>query len=113
MTEVVFGLSVRPAKERPEIEAGALSTDVGEELVRRGVPFREAHGRVARWVKKAAKAGTDFRRVAADEEPDLAAYLRRLTPSPPVRARDLPGGPAPARVRERIRALRKQLETAR
>jgi argininosuccinate lyase len=112
MTEVVRGLSARKASERLPIESGALSTDLAEELVRRGMPFREAHGRVARWTRRAAKGGADFRAIAAKEDPGLASFLRRLTPESSVRARDLPGGTAPKRVRERIRALRKQLKPA-
>jgi argininosuccinate lyase len=107
MTEVVRGLSARKASERLPIESGALSTDLAEELVRRGVPFREAHGRVARWTRRAAKVGADFRAIAAKEDPGLASFLRRLTPESSVRARDLPGGTAPARVRGEIRRLRK------
>jgi argininosuccinate lyase len=107
MTEVVRGLSARKASERLPIESGALSTDLAEELVRRGVPFREAHGRVARWTRRAAKNGADFRAIAAKEDPGLASFLRRLTPESSVRARDLPGGTAPARVRGEIRRLRK------
>ncbi|HEY7370058.1 MAG TPA: argininosuccinate lyase [Thermoanaerobaculia bacterium] len=107
MTEVVRGLSARKASERLPIESGALSTDLAEELVRRGVPFREAHGRVARWTRRAAKDGADFRAIAATEDPGLARFLRRLTPESSVRARDLPGGTAPARVRGEIRRLRK------
>jgi argininosuccinate lyase len=113
MTEVVTGLTPRPARERAEIDAAALSTDVAEELVRRGAPFREAHGRVARWIRRAAQENTDFREVAAADEPKLATFLRRLTPETSVRARDLPGGTAPERVRERIRELRKVLRPAR
>jgi argininosuccinate lyase len=110
MTEVVAGLSVRPEKDRAAIDPATLSTDLAEELVRRGVPFRKAHGRVARWVAHAAKQGRDFREVAAAEEPKLAAFLKRLTPRSSIRARDLPGGTAPGRVRQEIRRLRKQLE---
>jgi argininosuccinate lyase len=113
MTEVVAGLTSRRKSERPAIESDALSTDLAEELVRRGVPFREAHHRVARWVRRAAKGSKDFRAVAAAEDPSLGAFLRRLTPESSVRARDLPGGTAPARVRERIRSLRRRLHTSR
>src|SRR5439155_14385009 len=43
MTEVVAGLRLRPAAERPALDPSSLATDVAEELVRRGVPFRKAH----------------------------------------------------------------------
>ncbi|MCA1579934.1 MAG: argininosuccinate lyase [Acidobacteria bacterium] len=43
VTEVVAGLRLRPENERAPIEPTTLATDVAEELVARGVPFRTAH----------------------------------------------------------------------
>ncbi len=109
MTEVVSGLELRPDGERPALDPSALATDIAEELVRRGVPFRDAHERVARWSRQAAKSGRDLREVAAREARELRPFLRRLTPESSVSRRDLPGGTSPRRVRAAIARTRKQI----
>ncbi len=111
MTETVAGVTLRPAAERPALEPSTLSTDIAEELVRRGVPFRTAHERVARWSRAAAEASTDLRRVAARKAPELAAFLGRLTPETSIARRDLPGGTAPRRVRAALARARKKVES--
>ena len=108
-TEVVAGLKLRPAAERPALDPSSLATDIAEELVRRAIPFRKAHERVARWSRQAAKSGRDLREIAAHESPDLRPFLRRLTPESSVSRRDLPGGTAPRRVRAALAAARKRL----
>ncbi|HEY6147210.1 MAG TPA: argininosuccinate lyase [Thermoanaerobaculia bacterium] len=107
MSEVVSGMRLRPESERPPIDAGSLATDIAEELVRRGVPFRTAHETVAAWSRAAAERGDDVREIAARRQPDLRAFVAGLTPESAVRRRDLPGGTSPRRVREAIRRARK------
>ena len=109
MAEVVAGLRVRPESERPPIDPASLATDIAEELVRRGVPFRDAHEKVARWTRAAARKGNDLREVAAKESPGLAAFLRRLTPESSASRRNLPGGTAPRRVRAALASARRKL----
>jgi len=110
MTEVVRGLSLRPAHERPAIDSSSLATDVAEELVRRGVPFRAAHERVAKWSRLASQTSADLRDVAAAEARELHPFLKSLTPESAVRRRDLPGGTAPRRVRSAIAKTRRALK---
>jgi argininosuccinate lyase len=109
MVEAVSGLKLRPASERPPLDPSTLSTDIAEELVRRGVPFRTAHERVARWSRTAAETATDLRDVAARQARDLSSFLRRLSPETSVARRDAPGGTAPRRVRAALKRARKQL----
>jgi len=71
-----------------------VATDVAEALVREGVPFREAHDRVAGRVA----AGERF----ADPTPEAA-----------VAARSLPGGTSPERVAEQLAALDRRIADAR
>ncbi|HKF43635.1 MAG TPA: argininosuccinate lyase [Thermoanaerobaculia bacterium] len=112
MTEVAAGLRVRPESERPAIDPASLATDIAEELVRRGVPFRDAHEKVARWTRRAGKRIADLREVAAKESPGLASFLRRLTPESSVSRRDVLGGTAPRRVRAALASARKRLRRA-
>ncbi|HEV2064713.1 MAG TPA: argininosuccinate lyase [Thermoanaerobaculia bacterium] len=107
MTEVVGGLVLRPESERAPIEAGTLATDMAEELVRRGIPFRTAHETVARWTRLAAEGRADLREIAAIESPALRSFLGKLTPASAVARRDLPGGTAPRRVKAAIAKTRR------
>lgn len=110
MVEAVRGLSLRPAEDRPPIGSSLFATDIAEELVRRGVPFRTAHERVSRWSRHAAQACADLREVAATEAPSLRPFLERLTADSSVSRRDLPGGTAARRVRSAIARTRRLLE---
>jgi argininosuccinate lyase len=109
MTEVVRGLGLRPAHERPRIDSSSLATDVAEELVRRGAAFRAAHEQVAKWSRLAAQASADLRDVVAAESRELRSFVKGLTPESAVRRRDLPGGTAPRRVRSAIARTRRKL----
>jgi argininosuccinate lyase len=108
MTEAVHGLTIRPASDRPPLEPDSLATDIAEELVRRGLPFRDAHEKVARWARLAAESRRDLREVAATKSPGLSSFVQRLTPESSVARRDLPGGTSPRRVRAAIARARKR-----
>jgi argininosuccinate lyase len=80
-------------KERLESAAadpGLLATDVAEELVRSGTPFRSAHEKVGRHVRGG----------------QLKVPWNAATS---LRKRDLPGAPHPKRVAARARAIRQEL----
>jgi argininosuccinate lyase len=110
MREVVETLSLAPAAERPPIDSATLATDIAEALVRRGMPFRTAHERVARWSRLARETLADLREIAAIESPALRPFLARLTPESAVARRDLPGGTSPRRVRAAIARARSTLK---
>ena len=109
MTEVVEGLLLRPPEERPPVDFSSLATDLAEELVRRGIPFRAAHEKVAAWSHVAAEARTGLLDVIAKEAPELSEFAASLTPEASVRRRNLPGGTAPRRVRAALRRARADL----
>ncbi len=85
----------------------ALATDVAEHLVRRGVPFRDAHEAVGHLVVWCAVNDCNLEDVS-DE--DLATVSEHLTPdvrevlsvAGALAARSAPGGTAPERVREQL-----------
>ncbi len=95
------------------LEGHATATDLADYLVRRGMPFREAHEAVARAVRAAEERGADLallpldvlRRFAPVDE-DVYAVL---TLEGSVASRDVPGGTAPARVEAAITAARAAL----
>jgi argininosuccinate lyase len=92
----------------------AISTALAERLVARGVPFREAHWRIGELVAKAEAQGADISQLP---EAELRAALPELVDEPhlvptlseAIGAADLPGGTAPARVREALNAVKERL----
>jgi argininosuccinate lyase len=110
VAEAVEGLALRPEGERPAIDPSSLATDVAEELVRRGIPFRTAHEEVARWSRTAAEGPRDLREVVWTEVPELRAFVETLTPESSIRRRDGVGGTSPRRVRAALRQARRALE---
>jgi argininosuccinate lyase len=89
----------------------ALATDVAEHLVRRGVPFRDAHEAVGHLVVWCTVHECDLPDVS---DADLAAISEHLTPDVrdvlsvegALASRSAPGGTAPKRVREQLDAVR-------
>jgi argininosuccinate lyase len=88
-----------------------LATDLAEYLVRKGVPFREAHGAVGRLVRH----GVDTGRSLADFDlPELKKFhksfgadaLGVLNPAASVARRNSPGGTGVSEVRRRIASLK-------
>lgn len=102
---------MRSAAER----SYALATDVADYLVAKGLPFREAHGIVARLSQRASDSGKRL------NELDLSEYRRfsdkfdadvlDIDVESSVRARDVRGGTAPNRVESAISDAMTELET--
>src|SRR4051812_39426620 len=83
------------------------ATDLADLLVRRGVPFREAHGQIADMVRRAVDGGGSLREIAEQElGPEAGALLRH--PSL-LESKVSEGGTALARVREQLAAARAEL----
>lgn len=105
-------LTFKPASMRGGAGGFALATDLAEYLVARGMPFREAHEVVGALVRDCAAQGLNFEELTFD---DLRRYSDRFeadalncfSAETSVRARKLRGGPAPEKVRERIKTLRR------
>lgn len=85
-----------------------LATDVAEELVRRGVPFREAHGKVGHLVKECLARGKGFFDLSRDEWAELLPevgddFLGDLSIRSAVERRRTFGGTGFDQVAEQIR----------
>lgn len=115
--ETVAGIEFEPATLTLAVEDDRLmATDIADELVRRGVPFREAHAAVGRLIRAAEEAA-----VTLAELPDDAwiAAHRAFQPGPPprptatesVEARSATGGSARDAVRAQLGAARDALRT--
>jgi argininosuccinate lyase len=91
------------------------ATDVADYLVRKGLPFRMAHETAALVVRDCIAAGQ--KHIAGRSLAELKArsqlfeedIYKAIAPLACVRARSLPGGPAPKEVRRQIRVLRKKI----
>jgi len=118
MTDLVAtGLEADRERMREAAQEGfATATDLADYLVRKGVPFRDAHEAVARAVRHAETKGVDL---AALPLPELQSFSTQvgadvfdvLTLEGSVASRDHPGGTAPARVRTAVAAARAELES--
>jgi argininosuccinate lyase len=116
MTELVAtGLAPNVERMRDAAREGhATATDLADYLVRKGLPFRDAHEAVARAVRAAESSGRDLAELDLD---DLRAFSPRVAPDVfdvltlegSVRSRDHAGGTAPDRVREAIAAARREI----
>jgi argininosuccinate lyase len=110
------GLEPVPAAMRAAVlEGHATATDLADYLVRKGVPFRDAHEIVARAVREAERSGLDL---AALPLATLQRFSKKigsdvkrvLTPEGSLATRDHIGGTAPAQVKKAAAAARKRLK---
>ena len=102
------------AMREAALQGHATATDLADYLVRKGVPFRDAHETVARAVREAEKAGVDLARLSLAQLKKFSPKIERdvlrvLTLEGSVAARDHVGGTAPAQVRKAAAAARKRL----
>jgi len=105
-------LTFHPEAMRAACAAPSLyATDLAEALVRRGVPFREAHGRVGELLRRLEAEDLSFHDLSLDDWsglglPDGAVLLDA---DRAVRARAAPGGPSPESVREQAGTVERAL----
>jgi argininosuccinate lyase len=93
----------------------STATDLADYLVRRGVPFRDAHEAVGKAVRAALDSGRELAQLSLDELRGFNARVGEdvfaaLSPEGSVRARRHVGGTAPDAVREALRRARSRLE---
>jgi argininosuccinate lyase len=115
MTEMVAGIVVKPeSMERAAMKGYATATDLADYLVKKGVPFRDAHEVVAHAVKTAIDRGVDLAELPLVElqrfspaiDDDVFAVL---TLRGSMEARNVLGGTAPAQARGQIEGHRARL----
>jgi argininosuccinate lyase len=101
----VATMSARPERMSGALDDAMLATDLADELVRRGVPFREAHGKVGRLVRRALELRVPLRKLPLGEyqtvQPELDETVYAIFDFARSAARkDSLGGTAPQRVLE-------------
>ena len=96
------------------LEGHATATDLADYLVRKGMPFRDAHHVVAGAVREAERANVDLSALPLEKLRSFSVKIgadvkRVLTLEGSVAARRHAGGTAPAEVRRAIARARKRL----
>lgn len=111
VTAVVHTLQLNPARMRAALVEEMLSTDLADYLVKKGMPFRQAHHAAGQAVRAAQNAGVPLSQVGLDA-------LREISPlfeadvdtvfdfAASAAARRAYGGTAPDAVREQIDAAK-------
>jgi argininosuccinate lyase len=114
--EMIPGLEVDvTAMRRAAAEGYSTATDLADYLVRKGLPFREAHEAVARAVKAAAARGAELADLPLAELKSFAPAIEEdvqqaLTLDGSVAARNHPGGTAPAQVTQQVARWKLRLD---
>ena len=116
--DMIGGISVdAQAMRRAASEGYATATDLADYLVKKGMPFRQAHEVVARAVRSAAGRGLDLAQLDIAELKQFSSLidadvLDQLSLDGSLAARDHVGGTAPNQVRAAIARARSRLRTA-
>ncbi|MEI7644986.1 MAG: argininosuccinate lyase [Chloroflexales bacterium] len=111
----VDSLEAQPARMRASLDDAMLATDLADELVRLGTPFREAHGKVGRLVRRGIELRLPLRDLPLAEfqavQPSLDAGVYAIFDfARSVARKDSLGGTAPQRVAEQCARWRDLLD---
>jgi len=95
-------------------QSALLATEAADYLVRKGIPFRQAHDLVGKLLREAEKQGknwielplTELQKISPEIGPDFA---KSLTVEAALAARKVPGGTSPDSVRAAIADLEKRI----
>ena len=113
--DLVPGIRVIPEAMAAALRQGyATATDLADYLVKKGLPFRDAHEAVARAVRACEARGCDLADLTLDELRAFSPLMGDdvfavLTVAGSLAARDHPGGTAPAQVSAAIARSRTRL----
>jgi len=113
--EMVAGITVKPeAMERAALRGYATATDLADYLVKKGLPFRDAHEVVAHAVKLAIAQGADLSALPLATLQGFHAAIEAdvfecLSLRGSLNARNVLGGTAPAQVHAQVARHRARL----
>jgi argininosuccinate lyase len=90
------------------------ATELADYLVRKGIPFREAHEMVGRIVVKAMSSGVELGELSLEELRSVSSEIESdvfaaLTLEKTLASKSTAGGTAPERVAEALALARKSL----
>ena len=91
-----------------------LATDLADYLVKKGIPFRQAHGIVGKLVRYAIENKKSLSELDIKEykafSPKFEEDVKSITVESSLASRDVPGGTAPEQVRMALAAARRTLQ---
>jgi argininosuccinate lyase len=91
-----------------------LATDLADYLVKKGLPFREAHGVVAKLSEYAMSKGKNFRELGRKEyrkfSPLFGGDVYKITLESSVAARNVAGGTSPQQVGKALRKAKRLIK---
>lgn len=106
-----------PRTRKAAVGNFALATDLADYLVRKGLPFREAHQAVGKLVAYAESQKNDLGRLSLAElrrfSPLFGEDARGINVMTSIRSRDVPGGTAPRQVASALRQARRRADKIR
>ena len=115
LADMAGGIAVRKANMAAAVKRGfATATDLADYLVKKGLPFRDAHEAVARAVKAAESAGKDLAELPLATLQAFSPLVDNdvfavLTPEGSLASRNHIGGTAPAQVRAAVARAKARL----
>ena len=115
LADMAGGIEVKKANMAAAVKRGfATATDLADYLVKKGLPFRDAHEAVARAVKAAETAGKDLADLPLSTLQGFSPLVEDdvyqvLTPEGSLASRDHIGGTAPVQVRAATARARMRL----
>ncbi|MBU4045547.1 MAG: argininosuccinate lyase, partial [Gammaproteobacteria bacterium] len=113
--DMIAGITVKPeAMRAAALQGYATATDLADYLVKKGLPFRDAHEAVALAVRYAERKGCDLADLKLDELLQFSTLIGDdiyavLTLEGSLAARNHTGGTAPQQVEAAIARARKLL----
>jgi argininosuccinate lyase len=115
-SEMVAGIQVNAdAMRRAALEGYSTATDLADYLVKKGMPFRDAHETVAHAVRVAVDQKKDLSELSLAELQAFSSLIAEdifavLTVEGSVAARNHVGGTAPAQVKAQVKAHQQRLK---
>lgn len=106
LAQALETMTIRPVRMRAAIDSTMLATDLADDLVRKGVSFRDAHAAVGRAVQLAAEKGVNLEQLSLAEwkstGPFEADMAQAFDPLVSIARRSAVGGTAPTAVFQQI-----------
>ena len=116
VTAIIHTLQLNPAKMLAALDEDMLATDLADYLVRKGMPFRQAHHVAGQAVRLAGAEGKRLSQLTVAQYQGLSDLFgddvsQVFDFAVSAARREAPGGPAPKAVRQQIDAARVWLDT--
>ncbi len=115
--DMISGIQVNAeAMRKAALQGFATATDLADYLVRKGIPFRDAHEIVAQSVQYAEKKACDLSDLTLSELQQFSSNITAdvfsvLTLEGSLKSRNHPGGTAPEQVKKAIGNAKKELSS--